>query len=750
MILSHIHPSKPPELLDEHKRLVEEYLKRIIEFKGIDIEKLSGCFNVNKDFALNLLFEAVVLHDEGKCNPAFQYLKMKNEAFKDEFEKMEVKDSSHSMLGAVVFFEKFATQIKNEKELQFLLSLSFLIAKHHSKLDDFEEFVEYLKFELKNINSPFCDFDIEIDADVSYFVALKLWYSLLISADYYATLEYMADIKTTDFGKIDIKKARDEFESYEIVKNIRERVFKKEIDKLRTQMFLEAERNINLSKNLFYLQAPTGAGKTLISVNLALKLNPQKIFYIFPFNTLVEQTKNTLQNIFKSIDLAVINSITPIKDEEKDKKQYEKIYLNRLFYYYELIITTHVNLFDILFSIGKEPNFALWQLYGSVIILDEIQSYNNNLWWYMVEFFVKYAKILNLKIIIMSATLPKIDTLLEKKEEFVNLLESKNYFSNPLFKERVEVDFSLLDKEMSFKDLLEKIKEGNKVLIEFIKKQTARDFYNFLKEKVNGYEIYELSGDDNKLIRQKVIERTKKAQKIVVVATQVIEAGVDIDMDLGLKDIATFDSDEQFLGRINRNALKKAKAYFFDLDKEEDIYRDDNRLGVNLKDKEIREYFLNKEFEKCYEVVLERLKKKKDKYKRIETIKDEFFNLISRLKYKEIYNKMELIKSFEATLFFPYTIEIDNKKISGDEIWQKLKELNTIENFAKREIEKSKINYYLQFFTFNVPYLRKVDEYSDECCGIYRIDDYEEFFDEEFKFNRVKFLESQKREFGFL
>jgi len=605
IILSHTHSTKSPEKLEEHKALVEKYLQKILQEKEIDLEKIIDSFKLqDREFAKKLIFDAIISHDEGKRNPCFQYMKMKNEAFKEECEKRKVLTSKHSFLGAKIFFEKYIEEVDKEndenefyKKLFLLTALCFIIAKHHAKLDDFEKFVQELKSKLQEEGNQYAEFELDFSYfDIETFIAIKLLYSLLISADYYATLEYMTDIKTESFGLLDIKKAKEEFEDFAIVRNIRAGRYEKQIDKLRSQMFLEAEKNLDSSKNIFYLQAPTGAGKTLISLNLALQLKPKKIFYVFPFNTLVEQTRDKIEEIFSSPDFAVINSITPIKeDEEDDAEQYEKTYLNRLFYHYELILTTHVNLFEILFGIGKEANFPLWQLYGSVIILDEIQSYDNNLWWYMVEFFSVYAKLLDLKIIIMSATLPKIDRLLERKDEFVALLDSRKYFEDPLFKDRVEVDFSLLDCEVDFVTLKEKATEVDKVLIEFITKRSAREFCEYIKE-IKGYEIYELSGDDNKLFRQKVIDRTKKAKKIIVVATQVIEAGVDIDMELGLKDIATFDSDEQFLGRINRNALGKGKAYFFNLDRVEDIYRGDNRLEVTLLNEKIQNYFFAKRF----------------------------------------------------------------------------------------------------------------------------------------------------------
>ena len=775
MIFVHIHPAKLPEKLQEHKALVEKYFQKIIKEKEIDLEKIIDSFKIkDKKFVKDLIFDAIISHDEGKSNPAFQYLKMQNKAFREAYEKLDIKSSKHSFLGAKLFFQKHIKKFASAeqepdleefyKKLFLLTALCFMIAKHHSKLDVFDEFVQMLKSHLKEEGCEFSEFELEFGYnDIESFVALKLLYSLLISADYYATLEYMADLKVDSFGVLDVKKAKEEFEDFEIVKNIRAANYSKPIDELRSQMFLESEAKLENSKNIFYLQAPTGAGKTLMSLNLALKLKPKKIFYIFPFNTLVEQTKDKIAEIFSSLNFAVINSITPIKgDEEDDAKQYEKTYLNRLFYHYELILTTHVNLFEILFGTGKEANFPLWQLYGSVIILDEIQSYDNNLWWYMVEFFNAFAKLLNLKIIIMSATLPKIDRLLEQKEEFISLLESKKYFSHPLFKDRVAIDFSLLEREVDFELLKSKVLKADKVLVEFIKKSSARAFYEFIKD-IGGYEVYELSGDDNKLFREKVIRRTKEAEKIIIVATQVIEAGVDIDMELGLKDISTFDSDEQFLGRINRNALSQGKVYFFDMDKEEDIYRGDNRLGINLKDIAIREAFLQKDFELCYREVLKRLEKKKERFVGIWTNRDAFFELLRRLEYKKVYGKMQLIKSGGITIFLPFRLKIDDEFVNifdaqyikdgyldGGIIWQELKELNGIENFAQKEIERSKLGFYMQFFTFNLQYIKKINDYSDECCGIYLINDYEEFVDEEYKFDRQKFMQRQKEGYSFL
>ena len=485
--------------------------------------------------------------------------------------------------------------------------------------------------------------------------------------DSYATTDYMSGLKTDDFGVFsgaEKQKLNELFSAFTCKLKS-----DKGINKLRSEIFQEAEKNLlkNLDKNIFYLEAPTGSGKTITSINLALQLLEKKdelnkLFYIFPFNTLVEQTKNVFDEIFQNeLKIEVINSITPITiNEEKQEyleSKYEKSYVNRLFFHVPAVISTHVALFDILFGTSKEDNFPLWQLANSVIILDEIQSYNNHLWWYMVEFFDKYAALLNMKIIIMSATLPKLDYFLEEKNNFIALIgdtKKRDLFQNVLFKDRVKINF-LLDKKMTIEDLVKELKElkeqpkEKKILFEFIKKQSAREFYNAIKDEFDN--VYELSGDDNKAYRQQIINKSKENKPLIIVATQVIEAGVDIDMDIGFKDISTIDSEEQFMGRINRSCLRKGEVYFFDMDDVEKIYRGDNRLGLDLKMPKYQNILKNKEFDVYYGEVLERIKTDKTKYKSgLMTSHNYFEEAIKKLNYKKIKEEMlSLIHISEPT-----------------------------------------------------------------------------------------------------
>jgi len=779
----------PNECLKDHLNLTLKYYKKIVQSKNLDhlIDTIINLIDSsNADLIKEMFVNAIYLHDIGKKNPCFQAKKMKNHLFKN----IECGDSKHSHNGAIEYIRYYMPKINDIEDgraynrlIYILYNFAYHISKHHSKLDNIEKYFQKDSKNHPDFTNVKNDIDSYLDKKFEFYILNKLLFSLLVSSDYYATNEYMANLSIDNFGlfsQSDKKALINKFNTF-IAK------FKnpKGINKLRNDIFKEAEQNLlqNLDRYIFYLEAPTGSGKTITSINLALKLLKEKdeinkLFYVFPFNTLVEQTKSVFDEIFEDeLEIEVINSISPIsvdeKHQEDQESKYQKSYINRLFFHSPFIITTHVALFNILFGTGKEENFPLWQLANSVIIIDEIQSYNNHLWWYMVEFFDKYASLLNIKIIIMSATLPKLDYFLKRKDSFVSLIgekKRKELFENPLFKQRVKIDYSLLEKKMDIESLskvLEAQPRNKKILFEFITKQSTRAFYNHIKDKFEN--VYELSGDDNKAYRQYVINKSKN-EPLIIVATQVIEAGVDIDMDIGFKDIATIDSEEQFMGRINRNCEKEGLVYFFDMDDAEKIYRNDNRLGLDLKDQKYRDILQNKEFQKYYEEVLKRIKSNGDRFEKgLLTNYEHFENLIKKLNYKEIAKTMTLINSQNLTLFFPFQIDIsrykgvkefenlDQKfitdgKLDGQKVWDEfvaLDEIETIKSYSYKEIAKSQINSLIQFFTFSIfktDYRQQPPFYTTEYRGYYFVNDLS-YITDEGKFDRAAYNAIQNSNF---
>lgn len=622
----------------------------------------------------------------------------------------------------------------------------------------------------------------------------RIIFSILVACDFYATTEFRNKIEINEFGEIDdINIFYEEYKKTVVYKKIRkyeEDKYKKEkdltiekdINILRTEMFLDAEKVLNEDKdsNIFFLEAPTGSGKSNVAMNLSFRLfekdnNLKKIFYVYPFNTLVEQNIENLKKIYEEKNeifnkIAVINCLKPIKKEKKDwekedKKSddeyeyYEKTWLDRQFLNYPFILTTHVSLFNIMFGSLKEDVFAFHQLANSVIVLDEIQSYKNIIWTEIIYFLKAFSKILNIKVIIMSATLPNLNLLTIKNDSedvlknTISLIKDREkYFSNPLFKNRVKIDYKLMDSQNIFEDLLTHvIKNSNKnkkILIEFIKKESAYKFYNALCEKQLSCKVELMTGDDNIIERNRILKTIELCENekrgIILVATQVIEAGVDIDMDIGYKDISKLDSEEQFMGRINRSCNRMGIVYFFDMDAATSIYGNDIRINneYSLRNEEMKKILINKNFEEYYKPVLNKIIKIYNTSCSDTNINDFFKENVSMLNFKKIEERMKLIddNNWSISIFLSRKIKMDNGLIlDGKEVWEKYEKLlcNNKLGYAEKEVKLSEARGNLNYFVYEIN--KNVDLiYQGKIGNLYYIENGDEYF-ENGKLNKDKF-----------
>lgn len=687
----------------------------------------------------------------------------------------------------------------------FMLVNAYVISRHHGNLSGFEAFLEEFQqnrqladiFSCMNqgdftevYHGPFCKRDRHMmnmprqntriyhsflekqSSHAGLYTYIRFLFSVLVSCDYYATSEYDNGIQMSAFGTIENTEFVTQYEQSERVKQIRRLNpescvdDKKDINILRNRMFYEAEQTLlkNKDTNIAFIEAPTGAGKSNLAMNCSLKLldkNINKIFYVYPFNTLVEQNYDTLEKIYGQTDIfksiAVINSITPIPlngtrkfwenlDKEENEKFYQKALLDRQFLNYPFILTTHVNLFQIMFGCEREAAISFYQLAGSVVVLDEIQSYKNVLWTEIMMFLQCYSRLLNMKIIIMSATLPKLDMLTGNHEKVVNLIENpEKYFQDARFKKRVALSYELLyqDKKTEMKELyahvLGQAQKGRKLLMEFITKTSAEKFYHMLTESGReDLQIFCMTGDDNQIDRKRILREMDTADKdkaVILVATQVVEAGIDIDMDIGYKDISKLDSEEQFIGRINRNFKRKGVVYFFDMDNESGIYKEDYRVDTayTLRKDEMKQLLADKNFGKYYDYILKGIRKYRNDRKNENGI-EAFVDNVKKLDFVWISQKMKLIDKnddWKMSVYFAREITTDTGEIiDGKQVWERYRELlsDMTMNYAKKQILLSEVKSKMSYFIYQIKIDNSLD-YNDRIGELYLIEDAEQYFE---------------------
>lgn len=810
---------KKPELLKEHVDRCYHYFEELWEHKNF-----KAIFeNFQKELApelsdegiklfYSLIVNVIIFHDYGKINPRFQSITMKNTLRK--WPVINCLDGTkHSMLSAAIYLDYFYEKIqesplsKDEKNVihVFMLSNAYVISRHHGNLSGFEAFLgefqqnqqladifscmnqgdfaevyygPFCKKGLHSVNMPmqnkrkYDSFSEKQSLQLGLYAYIRFLFSVLVSCDYYATSEYDNGIEMSAFGTIENTEFVTQYEQSERVKQIRR--FnpescvddKKDINILRNRMFYEAEQTLleNKDANVAFAEAPTGAGKSNLAMNCSLKLldkNINKIFYVYPFNTLVEQNYDTLEKIYGQTDIfksiAVINSIAPIPlngtrkfwenlDKEENEKFYQKALLDRQFLNYPFILTTHVNLFQIMFGCEREAAISFYQLAGSVVVLDEIQSYKNVLWTEIMMFLQCYSWLLNMKIIIMSATLPKLDMLTGNHEKVVNLIENpEKYFQDARFKKRVALSYELLypDRKTEMKELyahvLGQAQKGRKLLMEFITKTSAEKFYHMLTESGReDLQIFCMTGDDNQIDRKRILREMDTADKdkaVILVATQVVEAGIDIDMDIGYKDISKLDSEEQFIGRINRNFKRKGVVYFFDMDNESGIYKEDYRVDTayTLRKDEMKQLLADKNFGKYYDYILKGIRKYRNDRKNENGI-EAFVDNVKKLDFVWISQKMKLIDKnddWKMSVYFAREITTDTGEIiDGKQVWERYRELlsDMTMNYAKKQILLSEVKSKMSYFIYQIKIDNSLD-YNDRIGELYLIEDAEQYFE---------------------
>jgi CRISPR-associated endonuclease/helicase Cas3 len=162
------------------------------------------------------------------------------------------------------------------------------------------------------------------------------------------------------------------------------------------------------------------------------------------------------------------------------------------------------------------------------------------------------AEKFNFYVILSTATQPLI---FEQTEE---IIVNKDYYFSSFNRYVINVDLE----EKAIDDFSENLNLKDDKSYMFILNTigSSKKLFSKIKELYPNRKVEYLSTNLVPVERKRRIENIKsaldKGEKIILIATQLIEAGVDVDFDVVYRDFAPFDSIVQSAGRCNRNGLK--------------------------------------------------------------------------------------------------------------------------------------------------------------------------------------------------
>lgn len=346
------------------------------------------------------------------------------------------------------------------------------------------------------------------------------------------------------------------------------------INLLRQEMSQQCAQYAYKSPGIFTLSIPTGGGKTLASLRYALRHalehGMERIIYIVPFTTIIEQNASEVRRILQTEE-HILEHHSNVVERENDDDELEdgfanvrqKLRLARDDWNAPIIFTTMVQFLNAFYADGNRNTRRLHRMSRSVLIFDEVQKVPIS----CISLFNQAVNFLKNRagstIVLCTATQPELSYVRHKLE-----LQPESEMIQQLAKvttafRRVE-PVDLATTQPFYNDTLadfiaEKMKEVRSILIILNTKSVVKALYRTLieNEAMSGIPVYHLSTSMCAAHRKDILEQVKthlkRKEPVICISTQLIEAGVNVSFQCVIRSLAGLDSLAQAAGRCNRH-----------------------------------------------------------------------------------------------------------------------------------------------------------------------------------------------------
>ena len=353
-----------------------------------------------------------------------------------------------------------------------------------------------------------------------------------------------------------------------------------EVNRVRNYVQQLCREKSDLPRGIFSMTVPTGGGKTLSSLLWALRHaihNGQKrIIIAIPYTSIITQTAKTLKDILGIQNVLEHHSEFDY-DAMKDEKLKEIYQLAAENWDFPVIVTTNVQLFESMFSNKPSACRKLHNIVNSVVILDEVQTLPTSYLEPIVDAISAYHRSFGTSFLFTTASQPILSGLIEGCNPLANfqgfdavteLIPASAKLHERLRRVRLDID----NTPRNYEEIAHAISQHDRVLCIVNTRRDAKEIYKLLPKEGLTLHLSRMMCPDHvsetiHKITEALADDTCKV--IRVVATQLVEAGVDIDFPVVYRQEAGLDSVLQAAGRCNREGKKElCVTHVFSLAKE--------------------------------------------------------------------------------------------------------------------------------------------------------------------------------------
>ncbi len=501
-----------------------------------------------------------MLHDAGKLRAAFQaYIRKENTG------------AEHSICGAVLAIDRYGPSLGK--------LLAYAIAGHHGGMPDGDTLMDRLALAkqdhlladmhpwptslvLPELSALKLRGGSRKDKAFELHFLVRMLYSALVDADFLETERFYT------LGKAEIRDGVAAITLGALAERLDRHLSTlgggktaPEVLARRAEVLRGCRDGAEQNPGVFSLTVPTGGGKTLSSLAFALrhaeKHGLQRVIYVIPYTSIIEQTAQVFRTAFDDLAEAVIEHHSAAKvRENKDTEGLDQVAVVAAENWdAPVIVTTSVQFFESLYSNKPSRCRKLHNIANAVVVLDEVQALPLPFLRPCIAALRELSEGYRTSVVLCSATMPDWGRGTVFREGFNSKPKELAPDVTGLFTDLARVrceQVGLLEDEA----LADELADAPQVLCIVDSRPQAAAIHDLVKA-ARPAGTFHLSAAMCPTHRRQVLDQVKylleNEEKCRLIATTVIEAGVDVDFPEVWRAAAGIDSLIQAAGRCNRN-----------------------------------------------------------------------------------------------------------------------------------------------------------------------------------------------------
>lgn len=396
-------------------------------------------------------------------------------------------------------------------------------------------------------------------ADISFFI--RMLFSCLVDADFLDTEAFMDEGNKQLRNEVypEIEELLTSFDEY--MNSMCSEADRTNVNTIRAEVLEQCRNAAENEPGVFTLTVPTGGGKTLsslaFSLRHAIKWGKNRIIYVIPYTSIIEQTAQVFRKIPGFKDAVLENHCNVSTHDESSESIRSRLAAEN--WDAPIIVTTSVQFFESLYACKTSRCRKLHNIANSVVIFDEAQCLPPRFIRPAVFAIRELCLHYDVTPVICTATQPVLTQsesfdfkFREGFESVTEIIDNPAQLSDGL--QRVSVERFRDLQPVAYETVAESMLAENKSALCIVnRKNDARELYGMLPEE----QTIHLSTNMCAEHRLKALETIREwlletSNLVFVVSTSLVEAGVDLDFPVVYRALAGLDSIAQAAGRCNR------------------------------------------------------------------------------------------------------------------------------------------------------------------------------------------------------